>query len=1489
MLTFIDNSKITVSIKKFNKIIILLLSTLIVLGIVLFSLLSLSSVQTQFAKRITKNINTRYNTDISIYKAQIKLNGGVSIENILIQDHHNDTLLFIKEFKTSLKGLDRFLKRDYDFTSIGLNGVKLNLKQYLNESESSFQVFISKLPKTFNNNETLFTFKSKYVKLIDSQIIIEDLNKKESKIQIDDIDLALRDFDFDSERLNVSLESLHANSDNYGELNNFQTDIKYSSDSLLFDNLLLDFNDNKVKGEGAVAFKGGNLTNLEPSEFNIVFSEVSANLGRINFLKPFINKNLNIDTGLKLFGSPNNFNVELELFDENESLIQGDIQIKNIFNAEEKLFTSDNLEIITSANALKLAIHDSIYRRLEQFVKLEEQVKLRSNIFITDTQINLNANIETQLGSITPIINGERLTKEQDWNYNIDIGIENFNVGKVVDENSFGLWTGSISTKGIYNSLQPFLSEFNGTILRGKIGTKEISNFNFSGTNSSENLTARLSADEEDYQFDFKITFNQAQEHIKIEGEIEKFNLSTSGLAEANSEVVFSSKGFRFEKRKDIQGESQYKLELETPKVSSNISVTTFDDLTLEATSNNGNKSIFIKDSDALELTLQGDFKYKNLGQLVSNMIDNLLFIKPTLKQETAIESFSFDFQMKSKLIEALYPNLSTPDNFFMSGVISSDIKQTEVVFDVPILSFEDYLFKGLHFEMDSNNLIYNSFLSAEEVRLNKLKLNQLYIISTSIDQKNRIRAEGILGDIVSNNFEVNFSYNNINQQSFINFELLNIRFKDALWSLKDKKTSRIVFKADDNTYNIEPLLIHNGNQSIGLEGAFNSTDNFYLEGFVQDVVFQDIFPATDKFDIQGILNSKVEFYKTPLKRDSEVEFKMSDLIINSVEMGDLEFTTKGNTDINSYQNNIKLMKGENEVVKGKGGMLIFDERITLDMDVSLDAFDLSFLSALGKDKVTNITSLVTGEVNFWGPISKISHKGSVLLNNFNISIPYTNTAYGLEKDARVTLYDQTFKFEPAQIFDTNEGTSGILEASLSHLNFLEWIIDLNITSDRLLSINRLNSEESLFYGSGYLDGEINLVGPITNSTLDVQGATADGTLIKIPWAESNTLADISFIDFLPKSSLSNSFTPVEEQDPLEIVIPKGLEMNFDLDVNNKAEIEIVVDQESESTLIGKGAGNLLMEINTEGKFNIWGDFITYEGIYNFKNLGFIDKKFKVNPGGTIVWDGNPQDAQINIEAVYQVPGGANPAILIDNPNFNRKIPTDVLIQLQGSLLKPNNPLFEINFPNTDGILASEINYKLADEQRRHLQAISLLSQGVFISDVSFSTDGLANNFYEKASDFFSSIMGRDDNKLNVGVNYLRGDKRPDLNLQSEDRIGVAFETQISDKILFNGKVGVPVGGVEETTIIGNVQIDFILNEDGTLRAKVFNRENEFRYINDDLGYTQGLGLSYQVDFKTFKDIIRKIKNQNIPENDSPSKEIPILSSIEVLNENEKN
>ena len=37
------------------------------------------------------------------------------------------------------------------------------------------------------------------------------------------------------------------------------------------------------------------------------------------------------------------------------------------------------------------------------------------------------------------------------------------------------------------------------------------------------------------------------------------------------------------------------------------------------------------------------------------------------------------------------------------------------------------------------------------------------------------------------------------------------------------------------------------------------------------------------------------------------------------------------------------------------------------------------------------------------------------------------------------------------------------------------------------------------------------------------------------------------------------------------------------------------------------------------------GRFIATEGVYNFRNLGVLDKKFSLRPGGIVVWEGDPR------------------------------------------------------------------------------------------------------------------------------------------------------------------------------------------------------------------------------------------------------------------------
>ena len=79
----------------------------------------------------------------------------------------------------------------------------------------------------------------------------------------------------------------------------------------------------------------------------------------------------------------------------------------------------------------------------------------------------------------------------------------------------------------------------------------------------------------------------------------------------------------------------------------------------------------------------------------------------------------------------------------------------------------------------------------------------------------------------------------------------------------------------------------------------------------------------------------------------------------------------------------------------------------------------------------------------------------------------------------------------------------------------------------------------------------------------------------------------------------------------------------------------------------------------------------------------------------------------------------------------------------------------------------------------------------------------------------------------------------------------------------------VPVGGVTESVIVGNLEVLIQLNEDGSLKAHVFNRENDINYVGEGIGYTQGLGITYNVEFNTFKEMMQKIFSKNKKKDDT--------------------
>src|SRR5690606_33823081 len=198
-----------------------------------------------------------------------------------------------------------------------------------------------------------------------------------------------------------------------------------------------------------------------------------------------------------------------------------------------------------------------------------------------------------------------------------------------------------------------------------------------------------------------------------------------------------------------------------------------------------------------------------------------------------------------------------------------------------------------------------------------------------------------------------------------------------------------------------------------------------------------------------------------------------------------------------------------------------------------------------------------------------------------------------------------------------------------------DWKLALDLQAlDNVLVLDTEDSEGTLFYGRAFISGKASISGPTNALVIKANAKSEKGTNIKIPItnATESSDGDVAYIHYYSPEEKNN----LNNGSYVKTKTFNGIEMDFDFDVTPDATIDIIIDKDSGHSLSAQGYGTLLLKINTLGKFDMNGDFSVTKGKYFFKYGGIFDKTFTARPGGTIVWDGDPTRARINIEAVYR-------------------------------------------------------------------------------------------------------------------------------------------------------------------------------------------------------------------------------------------------------------
>jgi hypothetical protein len=328
----------------------------------------------------------------------------------------------------------------------------------------------------------------------------------------------------------------------------------------------------------------------------------------------------------------------------------------------------------------------------------------------------------------------------------------------------------------------------------------------------------------------------------------------------------------------------------------------------------------------------------------------------------------------------------------------------------------------------------------------------------------------------------------------------------------------------------------------------------------------------------------------------------------------------------------------------------------------------------------------------------------------------------------------------------------------------------------------------------------------------------------------------------------------------------RGIQLNFDLEVTPDAEVQMIFDPTVGDILKGKGSGDLKMQINTLGKFNMYGNYTVEEGEYLFTLLNVINRKFTIEYGGTVVWNGDPLDAVINLKAIYRTKASLSELLPQSSDQSASKTTVDCLILMTGKLMSPNIQ-YDIYLPNAEESTREKVKNAINTSDELNKQFSSLLVLNSFMPNESGKALGFGssspygNAAGVNASEFLSNQLSHWLSQISSDVDF-NFNYRTDRKLKS-DEVEVAMSTQLlNDRLTIYGNLGVPTNAAAQTSskFVGDVDIDYKITKSGKLRIKAFNHSNEGQ-ISLLSPYTQGFGLVYKEEFNTFGELWKRYWN----------------------------
>ncbi|MBP7462845.1 MAG: translocation/assembly module TamB [Bacteroidales bacterium] len=1439
-------------------------------------LLQLPSVQTFLTRKAIDYVAKTYDLKVDIKKIYVKFPSKIVFGDVFLADNNGDTLIYADEMFTriaAIKVLDSKVYIDritfknafvnMYIDTAGVNNLDFLLEKFSSDDTSSgggFDLFCNE-----------FEFEYSRFKYRDYAAPTLEKGFNASDIDLDGINVWISDFQMYGDTIELDLNELNFWDKSGLTLDELSAHIIYNPKGLIMNDFVFR-TDESILLSRSLSLQGSDDEWMS-DPFNKLSVDISIDSCHIAFsdIALFMPDIMPADESFAFSGHIKGKLSDVKLKDLNfayadNTRLYADISLNNLPNPDDIFMFADisafSVSTIEAERLMQCFTNDST-ARLPKNIHSLGTIRYQGNITGMLSDVVSFGSLSSDAGSLKTDLAFTMDSEMKNYGFSGKVEMYDIQLGKILaDEETFGAVTLKASVDGKADNAGNFDISLESKIDYLGLMGYTYQNIDVNGDFSNDLYMGELLVNDRNLKLNLSGNYNTgmgtpiAVLNMEVDANLGEILVDTSLHSTIKMKMAAD---FRGELTESVVG----KLLVDDMEMSYGKHRIDMEALRIQASEDNAGQHLSVR-SDYLDANIDGKYNFVELAQYFGSLAGNYLpvFIGSDLQEpEWDKNTFAYTISLKSlnKLTQVFLPNLDITDDINIDGKIESGKHTFTANSDFPEIRYDSISVGNSRFEMVGSNSNLKIQISTKSI--NTDHLNLLNNLDLTLSAENDSVFLGLQWDDrgevdYSGDFSLSAIFRNERPDAALPVIYATIYDSEINIDNKNWKIGETPIKIDSTEIAIEDFVVTYGNQSLRVAGFISENREKLLRFYIENTQLNNINPiiAETGYSLDGVLTASGRFsglYENPLFK---ISASVDQLQVNKEKFGRFDVTA----DWLNNQQGLRLM-GSNPFLKFNGNYLPSTD--SLNMTVDIDNFKFKVLEPyLNTVEISNTKGFIDGSIHITGKPSDPQVNGFLDFERAQLTYDYLKLYANLNDTVWIT--PNSILFNKFTVKDAEDNV-GIVNGGVYHNKFDDIKFRFDINAKKLKMMNTTEVDNSLFYGTAYGTGSIQVQGNLSAFGIDVTVKTEPGTTFVLPMTESYEASENTILTFIKKENPDDDITSLTEKES-----DMSYYLNMDIELTPDAEAQIVFDPKVGDMIKANCRGNLNIYYDSNEDFKMIGEVEVVKGSYLFTLENIINKRFEVEEGGTIVWNGDPYDAVMNLNAVYRLRAPLWDLMMaIDSSSTYKKLTNiECHINMSGSLMTPDIT-FDIRIPNADEKVLSQINNMSADEKNKQL--LYLLIMNRFFTPENMRTDyaqqrsgssAVGNTASELLSNQLSNWLSQISKDFDIGVKYRPGDEI------SSQELEVALSTQLlNDRILLNGNLGVGQHQSQTSDIVGDVEVQVKINKKGNLRVKGFTRANND--INMEYGpYTNGFGIFFTDDFNTVGELFRKMFRWFIPD-----------------------